>query len=289
MRRVEFLMPGLAVLSGLVLSGSAPAADEKKPSYAVQTVKDVVYYDGPGQHKVKHKLDLYLPRGLKDFPVLFFVHGGAWVHGDKDFFGLYALFAASYVRQGVGVVVTNYRLSPAVQHPEHIKDVARAFAWCHKNIATYGGRADRLFVCGHSAGAHLVSLLASDESYLKEHGLTSKAIRGVIPISGPMIIPARFMPRVFGTDEEVRKKASPLSHVRKGLPPFLVLYADKDLPGCDGRQAERFCKACKGQGNKVELVEIKNSDHIRIMVSAGDAKHLVFDSILGFIRSNCEK
>src|SRR4051812_38375083 len=97
----------LSVLSWLVVSGPALAAEG--PGVAgVSTVKNVAYYEGPDQHKVKHRLDLYLPRGVKDFPVLFFVHGGAWVHGDKDFLGMYSLFAHNYAKAGVGVVVTNY-------------------------------------------------------------------------------------------------------------------------------------------------------------------------------------
>jgi acetyl esterase/lipase len=279
---------GLIAILGLASLDGACRADETKP-YPVQAIKDVAYYEGPDQHKVKHKLDLYLPQGAKDFPVLFFVHGGAWVRGDKNTFGLYSLLAGSYAKRGIGVVVTNYRLSPEVQHPEHVKDVARAFAWCHKNIAKHGGRPDRLFACGHSAGAHLVSLLAGDESYLKEHGLTAKAIRGVIPISGPFVIPAKFMPKVFGTEPEIGKKASPIAHARKGMPPFLILYADNDLRGCDKRPAEAFHQALKKMENQAELVEVKDSDHIRILVSAGTAKDKAFDSILGFIRANAGK
>src|SRR5262245_28423513 len=173
---------------------SRPVLPSAEKKYEVETVSDLAYYEGPDQHKVKHKLDLYLPKGHKDFPVLFFVHGGAWVHGDKNTFGLYRLLGANYARKGIGVVVTNYRLSPDVRHPEHVKDVARAFAWCRKNLGRYGAAADQLFACGHSAGAHLVALLAGDESYLKEHGLSNKAIRGVIPISGPLVLPDGFLP-----------------------------------------------------------------------------------------------
>src|SRR5262245_64112241 len=97
----------LSILSSLLTPADAPRAGEEK-TYSVQTVKDIAYYDGPDQHKIKHKLDLYLPKGLKDFPVLFFVHGGAWVHGDKDMlFGLYGLLGNAYAKQGIGVVVTN--------------------------------------------------------------------------------------------------------------------------------------------------------------------------------------
>jgi acetyl esterase/lipase len=278
----------LSVLSSLLASPDAPRPGEQK-TYAVQTVKDIAYYDGPDQHKVKHKLDLYLPKGLKDFPVLFFVHGGAWVHGDKDMLGLYGLFASAYARQGIGVAVTNYRLSPDVKHPEHIKDVARAFAWVHKNVAKHGGRPDRVFACGHSAGAHLVSLLAGDAAYLKDHGLTSAAIRGVIPISGPFVLEDGWLPKVFGSEKGTGKKVSPISYAREKMPPFLILFADKDLPSCGKMTAEAYCKAVKGKGNLADLVEITGSDHIRIMVSAGNAKDKVFESITKFIRANTDK
>lgn len=279
------MLRSMVTAAFLVTWWTSPICAEEK-TFEVQTVKNVTYYEGPDHHKIKHKLDLYLPKGLKNFPVLFFVHGGAWVHGDKDLFGLYSLFASAYAKQGIGVVVTNYRLSPQVKHPEHIKDVARAFAWCCQNIAKYGGSSDHLFCCGHSAGAHLVSLLATDHSYLREHGLNGQKIRGVIPISAPFIIPTGFMPRVFGTDKEVVHKASPLHHVRPNLPPFLILYADKDLPGCDKKPNETFCKALKDKGNLAELLQIDQSDHIRIMVSAGMNKNKVFDSITRFIRKH---
>jgi acetyl esterase/lipase len=276
----------LSILSGLL---PAPDANAGAKTYPVQAVKDIAYYDGPDQHKVKHKLDLYLPKGLKDFPVLFFVHGGAWVHGDKDMLGLYALFARAYAQQGIGVAVTNYRLSPEVKHPEHARDVARAFAWVYKNIGKHGGRPDRVFACGHSAGAHLVSLLAGDVTFLKEHGLTSEAIRGVIPISGPFILEDGWLPRVFGSAKGTGKKVSPISYAREKMPPFLILFADKDLPSCGRETAEAFCKAVQGKGNAADLVEITGSDHIRIMVSAGNARDKVYDAIVRFIRANTEK
>jgi acetyl esterase/lipase len=277
---------GLAALACLgnpgEVCGAGPPANR---SFTVKSIKDVVYYEGPDQHKVKHKLDLYLPVGVKDFPVLFFVHGGAWIHGDKNFLGVYALLAKNYARQGIGVVVTNYRLSPTVKHPEHIKDIARAFTWTFRNIGTYGGSAERLFPCGHSAGGHLVSLLTTDETYLKGCGLTTKAIRGVIPISGVYSIPDRFLPNVFG---DQAKKASPLVHVRPGLPPFMILYADKDLIGCDRGPSEAFCKALKGKKAEARTLEIKNSNHFSIILSATRADTDVSNAIVDFVRTHAD-
>src|SRR5205823_5671892 len=107
---------------------------------------------------------------------VFFVHGGAWRNGDKSgILGVYSALGRFLVRHGLGAVIINYRLSPAVRHPAHVQDVAKAFAWTHKNIARYGGRPDQIFLCGHSAGGHLVALLATDPTYLKAEGLTPAA------------------------------------------------------------------------------------------------------------------
>ena len=74
---------------------AADAAPAK--TYEVETVKDVAYYEGEDADKVKHKLDLYVPKDKKDFPVLFFVHGGAWISGDKNYFGVYSADRKSVV------------------------------------------------------------------------------------------------------------------------------------------------------------------------------------------------
>jgi acetyl esterase/lipase len=276
------------LLLGLATSSVRPADAEKKAKFEVEVVKDIAYFEGEGADKVRHKLDLYLPKGHKEFPVLFFVHGGAWQRGSKEHLGVYPALGKALAEQGVGTVVINYRLSPAVAHPEHIKDVARAFAWTHKNIEKYGGRPDQLFVCGHSAGGHLVSLLATDERYLKAEELSFRDIKGVISLSGVYIIPEKIFPKVFSTDED-RKQASPINHVKEGLPPFLLLYADDDMPGCDKKPAEAFAKALKEKSNKVETKEIEDSNHYLIILSATQPDDLVFKTILKFVMTNTAK
>jgi acetyl esterase/lipase len=160
--------------------------------------------------------------------------------------------------------VTNYRLSPGVQHPEHIKDVARAFAWTHKHIGGYGGRPDELFLCGHSAGGHLISLLATDESYLKAEGLSLKDVKGVMSISGVYAIPDNMFNEAFGTDPVERKNAGPINHVHEGCPPFLVVYADHDFPYCDAL-SEEFGKALKAKNVSEETLKITDRTHINII------------------------
>src|SRR5579884_1382003 len=97
--RTFLLLLALAV-AGLVV----PPARAEQPA-AVEAVKDIAYYDGKDADPIKHKLDLYLPKGKKDFPVLFFVHGGAWKSGDKK---IYGRLGEVFARQGIGTVITNY-------------------------------------------------------------------------------------------------------------------------------------------------------------------------------------
>ena len=240
----------------------APPADDAR--YEVETTRDLTYCDGEDADEDKHKLDLYLPKGKKDFPVVVFVHGGAWVFGDRNFFGVYEGVGKMFARHGIGAAVISYRLSPGVKHPEHIKDVARAFAWTKKHIPDYGGKADELFVCGHSAGGHLVALLGTDESYLQAEGLSLKDIKGVMPMSGVYGIPDNLFNEVFGKDPEVRKKAAPRNNVHEGCPPFLIVYADKDYLFCDVA-SEDFCKALKAKKVAAETLKISDRNHLDIV------------------------
>ena len=233
-------------------SGDTKTVDrgELLPRFEVKEVQNLVYHplaDGEDATKNKNKLDVDLPQGVRNFPVIFFIHGGAWVFGDKNEFGLYHNLANYWARRGIGVVVANYRLSPGVKHPAHIQDVAKAFAWTKTHIAEYGGDVRQLFVSGQSAGGHLVSLLATDDSYLNAEGLKAADIHGVLTLSGVYGLPARFaapglsgaggaggkpgrvpFASVFGSDPKMLRDAAPVNHIHAGLPPFLVLYAQND-------------------------------------------------------------
>lgn len=285
LRRAPVLLAlGVALLGPVLARG-----ENAGPRFEVKSVKDVAYFEGPGADPVRHKLDLFVPKDQKDFPVVFFIHGGAWHRGSKEFMGVYGALGTFLARNGVGAVVSNYRLSPSVKHPEHIKDVARAFAWTHKNIATYGGRPDRLFVCGHSAGGHLAALLATDPSYLKAEGLSLEAIRGAIPMSGVYDLtglPDRLATSAFGAGADVLAEASPARQARGGLPPFLMICADKDLPGCDLKPAEAFAKTLRDKGVKAEAREMTGSSHYKIILSASIAGDPVSEAILGFVAAH---
>jgi acetyl esterase/lipase len=267
----------LLALVGGTVRGDKPTV-KTGGNYEVTVIKDVAYYDGKDASPERHKLDLSLPKGIKDFPVLFYIHGGGWRNGSKNSFGRHG---QTFARNGIGCVAINYRLSPAVTHPAHIEDVARAFAWTVSHIGKHGGNAAQLFVGGHSAGGHLAALLASDESHLKKHKLTSANIKGVIPISGVFRVGGRRMSRIFG-DEESSKQASPLTHVRAKLPPMLILYADKELGGL-GKQAEAFAAALKKVKCPARVLMIADRSHGSIMGNIAREDDPATQAIFAFI------
>jgi acetyl esterase/lipase len=297
--------------------------------FEVQQVLGVTYFEGAPADAYRHRLDLFLPKGLKNYPVVMLVHGGAWIMGDNRSCGLYSAVGECLARQGIGVVLPNYRLSPEVQHPEHIKDIARAFAWTHAHIGEYGGNPADLFVAGHSAGAHLVALLATDERYLQAEGLCGADIRGVIGLSGvydipplthcvtiggptavimhlDQILPLRcgcglpcsplalvpgFPVRLnvfrmaFGNDLAERQDASPLTHVRPGLPPFLLISAEKDLPTLP-EMVEVFHHALLAQGVECTLLKVNDRNHNSVIFRAYRPEDPVARAMCGFIRQH---
>ncbi len=201
---------------------------------ATATFLDIPYLDEASKLQ---RLDVYTPVDAQDRPVIFYVHGGGWSKGDKARVGgKVELFTGL----GYVFVSVNYRLSPAVQHPAHIKDVAAALAWVHQNIRDYGGDAARIGITGHSAGAHLVALLATDAERLQVHGLGLDVIKAVVPIDIGVYDMARMLTSaqgkrwisVFSDDPERLRDASPLwqAEADTGVAPFLMLMAGSE-PG----------------------------------------------------------
>jgi acetyl esterase/lipase len=310
-------------LAPAALAPRARAAAAPRKAHEVRATYDVRYFPG----RDRQLLDVFAPRDARGAPVVLFVHGGTWMGGDKDFHGLYRGVGTFLAKNGIVAVLINYRLSPKVRHPEHVKDVARAFAWTRRNIRSYGGDPDRIILCGHSAGGHLVSLLATDPTYLKDPALKLKdadraALRGVASFSGVYRIPAPdefkkmaghildglaaraagkgmrasvLIPAlrwaspslnpfnvVFGPRREVQLRASPLSHVRKGLPPFLVVNAEREVPGL-ADMARDFAAALRKKGNTVEARTIPGSVHRNILFHLSEADDPSAKALLDFV------
>lgn len=144
-----------------------------------ETTKDIVYGTEPWQ-----KLDVYVPphSSGQSLPVVVFFYGGSWKDGSKD---MYPFVGEAFAKQGYITVIADYSKYPQVKFPTFVEDGAKAIAWTYRHIAEYQGDPKRLFIAGHSAGAHIGAMVVADNQYLQAEGLTPSIINAFAGLSGP--------------------------------------------------------------------------------------------------------
>lgn len=249
--------------------------------YEVTVTKDVGYYSGPGFSPAKHTLDIYSPNTENPVPVLVVFHGGGWVTGDKKDFADIAKGMASF---GYCVVVFNHRLYPKVRFPEMIKDGTRAVAWIHNNISKHGGNREKLFLVGHSSGAHMAALLATNKTFLGSQNIPLKNISGVVGISGAYRIERGVHPHIFTKNDYQLNRASPYDHVGPETPPFLILYAGRELPTIK-KQGKLMASKLRLKGKPVAVKEFPGRNHGTIAVKIGTKSDPVTQEIIQFLNT----
>src|SRR5262245_38307398 len=273
LRRAKLMRLVFLFLVVLAVAAEARAQDIKR---------DIPYADPAQKRQV---LDVYSPRDAKDLPVVFWIHGGGWVTGDKKDV---QIKPQAFNDKGFVFVTINYRLLPDVDMETIIRDVARAVRWVHDNIAGYGGDPNRLFIMGHSAGAQLAALICTDDRYLKSEGLSLASVKGCVPVDGdtydvPAIIETaetrwrvHGLPRLkfghrekFGNDPAKHKDFSAVTHVApgKGLPPFLILHV-AGHPDTTA-QAQRLGNVLKEAGVPVTVFGARETTHTKINADLG--------------------
>jgi acetyl esterase/lipase len=253
-------------------------------TYSVRVVRDVPYLQAANYADDKDKLDLYLPEGRSNAPVIVSYYGNQLMGGDKS---EDAYVGRRFASAGFVTAVVNYRLSPAVSHPAHVQDAAASFAWVKRHVADYGGNPDRIFVIGYSAGGYLAALLSTDTRYLAAHNLSPRAIRGTVPVSAFYWVERRGVApdrdkRVWGTNRDVWIDASPAHHLHADAPPMLILYADGDE---DWRRQQNIeaAVAMKAAGHaKVEIAMIGDRNHATIWEGVGDEGDETAERIIRF-------
>ncbi len=252
--------------------------------------RNIAYATIPGVDANLLSLDIYTPANAtaKPAPVVVWVHGGGWAIGDKA----NGMQTKPDLLTGAGycLVSINYRLSPdqesadpkRIMYPVHEQDVASALAWVHSHAGEYGADPDRIALMGHSAGAHLVSIISTDESFLKEHGLPLTIIKGTISLdtagddipSAMERDPRHIFRNAFGTDPAIWKKASPLYHISadKGIPPFLLVT--RGMPDRRDRTTE-FALALQKIRVKATVVDATGYSHSEVNRKLGEAGEAV--------------
>jgi len=223
--------------------------------------RDISYGTDPQQ-----RLDVYIPAQAKDAPILFMVHGGAWIIGDKGASGVVANKVAHWLPKGYILVSSNYRMSRQPNPLDQADDVARALAFVQAKAPSWGGDPTRVLLLGHSAGAHLVSLLAADPRIVTSHG--GKQWLGTISRDSAAFDLVEIMQgkhhriydRAFGKDSKFWSEASPYHRLTTAPAPMLLVCSTRRDDACP--QAQPFAlKATKLGGRVVVLpVDMKHGE-----------------------------
>lgn len=264
-------MRALVILA--LASGCAGSMEEYFAQDVVEMHLDVPYVAGDN---IRQRLDLFLPREVENFPVAVFIHGGFWLHQDKNFFqpfvGLYKNVGIALARRGIGTAVISYRLVPDVSFDEELGDVATAITWTHDHIGSYGGDAANMVIVGHSAGGHMTALACLDDARLTAAGMDVTAIKGYVPLSPILDVQqlaeeppgdnATIVDQVFHGDIA---RNSPVTYFRAGIAPMLVVLGGDDLSALR-KQVPPAVAALAALGAPVTLVELPGKTHEDIVI-----------------------
>jgi acetyl esterase len=255
------------------------------PKDGVTVSKDVPYGEDP-----KQSLDVYRPNGRTGAPLVIFIHGGAYVRGDKNAYGeMYGNIGTWFARQGMLGVNATYRLAPGAKWPAAVNDVRAMVAWAKQNAANYGGDPGRIYLVGHSAGSTHIASYIFDKSLQPAEG---PGVAGAVLISGryrlefdPADPNGKNMQAYFGEDASQYATRSPVTHIRDGIkvPVFLVI-AEYDNPRLDVVGAELLAALCQRDGACPRFMRLEKHNHLSEVASFNTADEQLGREILEFMQ-----
>lgn len=234
------------------------------PESGYELVSAVEYGGHPRQ-----KLDIYLPKNVKasdaqklddSKKVIIFYYGGNWDSGER---ADYKFVAESLTSLGHIVVVPDYRVYPDVLFPGLIADPVSVAKWVKTNIKKYDGDGDKIFLAGHSAGAHIAVMMAINSEYLAKESLKPSDFAGVIGLAGPydfLPLKSNRLKSIFGAEAE-QWKSQPINFVDGKNPPLLLAVGMKDGTVWP-RNSFNLSKKIKDNNGLVEVVEFASYNHI---------------------------
>jgi acetyl esterase/lipase len=236
----------------------------------------------------RQKLDIYLPKqnAAGASAVLIFFHGGSWHDGEREGYGF---LGRAFAARGFVTVIADYRKAPSVRFPAFVQDTASAIAWVHANIAKHNGDADRIFVMGHSAGAHIAMMTALDPQWLAANNLAPNVIKGVIGLAGPY----DFLPLTTDSSKIALgqwpdlTETQPITFARADAPPLLLLTGDKDTV-VKPRNSKILSEAIQALGGQQQLRIYPDVDHADIIMAVARPfrqKAPVVSDVVNFIKA----
>lgn len=252
----------VVALACLAACSPLTALNALSPANGIQATTGLAY-----GANARLKLDIYRPANAgAAAPVVVFFYGGNWVAGDR---AGYAFVGRALAARGYVVVIPDYRLFPEVSYPDFLDDSAQAVAWTAKNIARYGGDANKLFVMGHSAGAYNAAMIALDSRWLAKQGMTPAALRGWIGMAGPY----DFLPVENPTARPVfhfpdtPPASQPVNHLDGPRVPALLIAANSDKLVNPVRNTGGLARQLRARGVPVEEIYYDGVTHTTLVAS----------------------
>ena len=229
-------LPAAVLLLGLAGASSLEAQ-------AAQVRSDIVYATVDGKDLA---LDVYMPAGVREPPLLVWVHGGAWRNFTK------AQVPPVFSENGFAVASLDFRQATDARFPAQVHDIKAAIRFLRARSADYGYRPDRIAIAGLSSGAHLAALVGVTnghdelEGTVGDHRDQSSDVQAIVSYYGASnltTILAQSTPFGLGVREpslelllgalpdavtELAALASPVEHVDASDPPLFLLHPDQD-------------------------------------------------------------
>jgi acetyl esterase/lipase len=237
----------------------------------------------------QHRLDVYVPDAVAAAPrpVVVFWHGGRWRFGDK---ADYRFVGAALAASGYMAVLPNYRHYPQVKMPGFMDDAARAALWAAAHVSEFGGDDQRVYLMGHSAGAHLAALLVLDPRFFAATLRPAPPIAGVIGLSGPY----DFLPLKEAADQDMfgppenYPLSQPINFVRSDAPPMLLLHGTDDTTVMP-KNSRNLAAALTALGVPVTLKLYEKRSHadtVAALASLARGRAPVLADIAAFVDQN---
>lgn len=201
--------------------------------------------------------DVYTPPRAIQAPVLIMVHGGAWKVGDKEASAVVENKLRHWLPQGFIVVSVNYRLLPEAMAFEQAQDVARAVQSISDQASGWGGDPDSVILMGHSAGAHIAALLASQPDYV-QRPLAGAVILDSAVLDVDTVMGRRhpgFYDEAFGSDPAYWRQASPADQWSTRATPMMVVCSSR-RPDDPCSEARTFAAMTSASGARTPVLPV---------------------------------
>ena len=283
-RRTFLALAGISAVPLGLLAACSPIriVNALTPADGVAVTPGEAYGPDPA-----HRLDVYAPtQGAGPRPVVLFFYGGSWQNGRRED---YYFAGAGLASKGFVAMLPDYRKYPQVVFPGFVDDGALAVAWARRNAARFGGDPTRIFLMGHSAGAHIAAMLSLDARYLGVQGLAPKDLAGLVGLAGPYdFLPLRdpVLKAIFAPEATIAR-TQPVTFVSAGAPPaFLATGADDST--VNPRNTASLSARLRAAGVSVEEKRYEGLNHYTIIGALGEplrSRQPVFDDVIEFLRA----